>query len=152
MALMQADRYDAALAYKHNFIIEWLADKAPRTRERYKQILAEFMAQVDVPVDEITPSIMKQYHAHLLLSKGSPNTVATHVYALKSFFRYLEEAQITDRNPARILKQKRDSEARVERYLTKKEVEDILAYFTEDHMIGVLLRLLYRTAIRLGKR
>ena len=109
--------------------------------------------QGDIPVEKISSRHLSDYLRHLTKEKSlRPNTVKRRLIALRSLFNFLVESEYLKENPAADLPRPRLPQ-RHPRYLSKEEVEKMLATFSELSSPSALrdktiLMCLYYTGLR----
>lgn len=145
-----ARRFEAKLAAP--FVQKSLSDA---TRRAYTRALSEFFAFVGTrhPAD-IAPDDVLAYRDHLRARRLRPATVAFHLSVLRSFFAYLKDAGLVDRNPAstRLVPPPQLPTAPAGRALTSKEVRDLLAGPDRSVSTGARDYALLILMVRLGLR
>lgn len=85
-----------------------------------------------------------------ILANGSANTTARRVSALKSFFRYLQEAGHREDNPTQRIKIQKAKDDLAERIISETEVHKILAK-EENSRNALLIELLYASGGRISE-
>ncbi|NJK37258.1 MAG: tyrosine-type recombinase/integrase [Oscillatoriales cyanobacterium RM1_1_9] len=85
--------------------MEFLATKAiaPNTHKAYNRELEKFMAWTTLAWEQVTPRLMAQYKQHLRESGLTASSINRALSALKSFFRWLRQAERISRNPAELI-------------------------------------------------
>jgi site-specific recombinase XerD len=75
---------------------------SPNTVKNYLNIIKHFVIWVDVPVEEVTHTIVSCYIDHLMRKRLAPKTVNCHLNSIRQFYHYLrEEEGVTMTNPIR---------------------------------------------------
>lgn len=78
---------------------------SPRTQEIYAEVLQDFAAFCDGPVEEsLTGPILRRYEASLMERGCKPRTVHQHISVLSGFCRFLMKEGKLSANPARSVK------------------------------------------------
>jgi integrase/recombinase XerD len=148
--LTPARRYDPKLATP--FVQKSLSEA---TRRAYTRALAEFFAFIGArhPGD-VAPDDVLAYRDHLRARRRRPATVAFHLSVLRSFFAYLKDGGIVERNPAstRLVPPPQLPTAPAGRALTSKEVRNLLAGPDRSTARGARDYALLLLMVRLGLR
>lgn len=123
---------------------------ANETRAWYKKRLYAFVGLVGKmrQLDTITEDDLLTYYAEIE-KRLAPDTVHGHIRALKKFFRFLNENEITRRDPARNLKMPRLAK-RARKGIAEKNVRLILNAARENPRDYALLNFLESTGARRG--
>ena len=156
---------------RHGQSVRNLSD---RTLRAYESDLSQFNTHFS-PTDamvEITHEDLEQYVDKLGADTYRDTSIRRKIAALKVFFRYLEENGMVSESPARRLKIKQPTEARVPNILSAKEVRALLAApkrqiddlaQERERSVGsrnryfcavrdnVIIELLFSTGIRIGE-
>ena len=99
---------------------------SPHTRRAYKRVVADFCDFIrSEPVTEVDRTVIRQYLAYLSSRGASPQTIARELYAIKSFFEFLDRAGVVDISPARLIRNRRLPK-RLPRFLTEQEMDRFL--------------------------
>ncbi|HVR43420.1 MAG TPA: tyrosine-type recombinase/integrase [Thermoanaerobaculia bacterium] len=144
-----------------------------RTLRAYESDLQQFRGHLEgTEVSRVTPDDLENYVTTLGERTYRDTSIRRKVAALKVFFRYLEEAGVVDESPARRLRTRQPTEARVPNVLSHKEIKALLSapkrHIAElaeqkDGGVGaknryfcairdnVIIELLFSTGIRIGE-
>lgn len=120
---------------------------SPLTLEGYELELRIFADKVRKPVNEITTQDIRLYLSMFPDIKLS--TLSTKLSRIKSFFAWLTEEEIIDRDPARRIKPPK-TEKRLPKALTIEELEMIREH-CETYRERALIEVLYATGCRLSE-
>jgi integrase/recombinase XerD len=98
-----------------------------RTLRAYESDLTQFRVHMDAAdLPNITSDDLEDFVAKLGTEPYRDTSIRRKVAALKVFFRFLEDSGVVTESPARKLKIKQPSEARVPNVLTPKELKALL--------------------------
>lgn len=120
-------------------------------------IFKEFLSKqkINITLDNITTSVLRQYLAYIKLEKGYANgTIRRKIHSLSSFFKYLIDIEVIDKNPMLpIHAPKQENHTPI--YFDEKEIERLLSaperYARFPHHIlrdRVILMTLFYTGCR----
>ena len=107
---------------------------SPRTQTLYQDALEDFRSFVaGAPQDNLIPSRIREYEAHLIEKGMKPRTVHLHMSALSGYCNFLVKEGVLKSNPVRTVKRPK-MEKRLPEYYTEFAMEE---YFREtDHAAG----------------
>ena len=138
-------RIDSFLAAKR---IDGLS---PKTLVSYKDVLHIFKSQVNKPVEIITTDDIRRYISYLADTRHLATTsTQTHISTLRSFFQWMTDEDIIDRNPMRKIKSLKIDRLSSRRPLTSEQME-ILRDGCETYKEKALVEFLVSTGCRLGE-
>lgn len=100
-ALSTTVENDDADLLQRFFVAKAVEGCSKRTLEYYKQILKLFFLQVNKSVRDVTADDIRYYLAFCEINKGkSKVTLDNELRVLKSFYKYLTNEELIDKNPA----------------------------------------------------
>lgn len=139
---------------------------SPKTRTMYRRDLDHFIAWTQSQkglkgLTDIRRSDLLAYQQFLLLSvsptTGKPRTSATRnhfIAAIRSFFKYLVEAELLLSNPAELMAYSK-TRTKLPEILTVREVHSLLAAIPHNTLLGkrdrAAVEVIYGTAIRINE-
>jgi integrase/recombinase XerD len=130
---------------------------APRTKILYEQILARFLATVGGTwVEQVT---RQQVEAYLEgLGHLSFRTHHLHQTVIHRLFRFAQERQYIDTNPATFIKRRKPDPAKGEhrsdeaiKYLTRAQVQTLMRVSDTNPRLHAILWLLYESGARIAE-
>lgn len=138
-------------------------NSSEHTKIAYQKDLTQFIlfaANVrGKPPEQLKPEdvdyrLVRQYLAWLTQQGCQKATLARKLAALRSFFRYLNQEQITDNNPVSMIKTPKQDK-RLPSFLYYEEVEQLLNAPDEQTSLGIrdkaLLEFLYSSGVRVSE-
>lgn len=134
------------------WIAEWLKSSrrsSEHTRAAYRRDLDEFLAHVRKEFRQVEVLDILEYQSRL--SSGAPRTAARKVASVRSFYRFLNNREVTAINLARIETPKVEQSLSRNKLLTETEVKAIIDAAAPDPAQHAFVRLLYLTAIRVSE-
>lgn len=144
-ALVASDIPDRATMYLAVKRLDGLSEK---TLYNYKLHLERFASIVVKPLSIITTNDIRVYLAMLSKSKDLKQTsMATEISILKSFFGWLHDEEIIEKNPMKKIKQPK-KEKRLRKSLTQEELE-LLRDSCKTTRQRAILEFLFSTGCRL---
>lgn len=144
-SLVQSDLPERATMY---LTVKKLDGLSKKTLYNYKLHLQRFHEYVLKPVNFITTTDIRIYLAQISKNKKQ-STLSTEVSILKSFFGWMHDEEIIEKNPMKKIKQPKVSK-RLRSALTIEEVE-LLRDACKATRQRALLETLYSTACRLDE-
>lgn len=96
-----------------------------RTIGNYKGILGQFSRMVDKPAGQITANDLRSYLAALSDRGLMSSSIQTHLNSLRSFFSWMLNEELIDRNPATKIRSMKRNRQGTRRGLTAEELERI---------------------------
>jgi len=144
-SLVQSDLPERATMY---LTVKKLDGLSKKTLYNYKLHLQRFHEYVLKPVNFITTTDIRIYLAQISKNKKQ-STLSTEVSILKSFFGWMHDEEIIEKNPMKKIKQPKVSK-RLRSALTIEEVE-LLRDACKTTRQRALLETLYSTACRLDE-
>lgn len=134
------------------YIAQWLKSsrrESPNTAQAYKADLRQFFDAAQKPFGQITVTDILEYQASLP-DNYAPRTKARKLATVRSFYKFLNNREITNLNLARIETPRIQQQIKREKLLTEKEVKAIIqAAINDQHRLFV--RFLYLTAVRVSE-
>lgn len=122
-----------------DFYLHLEAEKAasPLTIVAYRSDILDFVAYLssrDLPAEpeSVTPAVLREYLVHLTRRGLKPATRARRINALRSFWCFLETAELVATNPCRGLTVPRREKA-IPEYLIPEECQALLAATRHQH-------------------
>lgn len=126
----------------------------PLTTRRYKQViehLSNFLDTLEDPpakLSQVTPPLIEQYKLHRL-DFVKPQTVNCELILLHHFFRYAMDMKYIYSNPTQHIKKIKKPTKKAPRFLTKKEITDLLRQ--SSPALSNIVRFLLNTGMRWGE-
>jgi integrase/recombinase XerD len=132
-----------------DMINEWLNSKrSDNTRTAYSHDVESFLAYVQVPLGEVTRSMVQTYEA--TLSNLETSTVARKLAAIKSLLTYAHKSGYLLVNVGSMISLPSVRSRLAEKILTREQVDSLIGQETDAYN-HALLRLLYTTGIRVSE-
>lgn len=144
-SLVQSDLPEKATMY---LTVKKLDGLSKKTLYNYKLHLEKFYEYVLKPVNFITTTDIRIYLAQISKDKKQ-STLSTEISILKSFFGWMHDEEIIEKNPMKKIKQPKVSK-RLRNALTIEEIE-LLRDVCKTTRQRALLETLYATACRLDE-
>ncbi|WP_243156749.1 site-specific tyrosine recombinase/integron integrase [Clostridium sporogenes] len=144
-SLVKTDLPEKAMMY---IAVKKLDGISEKTLYNYKLHLEKFNSYIPKPVNFITTTDIRIYLSQISKNKKQ-STMATEISILKSFFSWLYDEEIINKNPMRKIKQPKVSK-RLRSSLTIEEIE-LLRDACKTVRQRALLETLYSTACRLDE-
>jgi len=133
------------------WLAEWLKSSrraSPNTHEAYIRDVGRFLATASKPFDQVAVTNILEYQSSL--SEFAPKTAARKLASVRSFYRFLNNREVTNLNLARIESPKIQQTVDHDKLLTEKEVAALVAAATNDQH-RLFVRFLYLTAVRVSE-
>ncbi|WP_276913889.1 site-specific tyrosine recombinase/integron integrase [Aneurinibacillus aneurinilyticus] len=146
--------YEKQATYDYQAAIEqFIADKrltgcSPGTLKNYGLELQIFKKAINKPIQDVTDIDIKGYLSRFEHLKRA--TIATKTSILKSFFAYLIDEEIIQKNPMRKIKRIKDEKKQI-RYLTMDEMLRIREAAGDDLRSRCMLEFLFETGCRVSE-
>ena len=134
------------------WLAEWLKSsrrQSINTHEAYRRDVGQFLAAVAKPFDQVAVADILEYQASLS-DNYAPRTKARKLATVRSFYKFLNNREITNLNLARIETPRIPQRVDRDKLLTEKEVKAIIQAATNDQH-RLLVRFLYLTAVRVSE-
>lgn len=123
---------------------------SPNTLRAYCRVVADLVEFIrSESLLDVDGRLVRQYLSWLHAHGASRQTIAREVYALKTFFRFLERAELIDFSPARLIRFKQQPK-RLPRFLSEEEVNRLLAA-ARTPIERAVLEMLYATGCRVSE-
>lgn len=133
-------------------IAQWLKSsrrESPNTAQAYKADLRQFLDATAKPFDQVAVGDILEYQASLP-DNYAPRTKARKLATVRSFYKFLNNREITNLNLARIETPRIQQRVERDKLLTEKEVKAIIQAATNDQH-RLFVRFLYLTAVRVSE-
>ncbi len=149
---------DATMRFLRYLQVE--RNASPLTIKSYREDLATFIEylvgdgeeQRDAPrPDQLTPIALRQYVAALHQAGYAKSTVARHLAALRSFFRFAQREGLATQNPAKPLRNPRPDH-KLPHFLSTREISRLLRAPRADQALGLRDRAILETTYSAGLR
>lgn len=128
-----------------------------KTREVYTHEASLFLSYLsleNVKVEDCTPLTIEKYIAlREDEEKLDERTVSKILSSLRTFFRFLMNEHITDRNPAKEVRKPKEG-VHLPRTISEEEIDEIMAQFTSDELGQrdyALFELIYSSGMRISE-
>jgi len=134
------------------WLIEWLKGKkrkSENTHDAYRRDIRQFIDSCKKEFDQVEVADIQEYQSSLA-DLYADRTVGRKVAALRSFYKFLNNREVTNINLARIESQSTEQEIDYDRLLTEAEIQAIIEA-ASDKTHNVFTRLLYLTAGRISE-
>jgi site-specific recombinase XerD len=122
----------------------------PNTIRAYQGATRDFLRFIGrLPVYEVRPRHIRAWLNRLMLRGATRGTVARQVYALRAFFSRLEELDVVEHSPARLM-MNRQPKRTLPKVLTEQDVDRLIEAATNPRE-RALLEVLYATGCRISE-
>ena len=121
-----------------------------KTLKNYRDMLGQFITQVDKHVSRITTDDIRGYIGFLAERGLKDSSVQTHINCLRSFFSWLDVEDIIRKNPMRKIKSLKFDRMRSRRPLNPEELEQ-LRDGCQTYKQKALIEFLVSSGCRLGE-
>jgi integrase/recombinase XerD len=121
-----------------------------KTRAGYSRDLIAFVGAARTPLLDVRRGDLDLYAEQLAKGSLSVNTQNRALSALRSFYGYLHEEGLIEKNPAQSLRLPRPKDTLAERIITEAEYHKMLAH-EENPRNALLIELLYTTGGRISE-
>lgn len=118
--------------------------------KQYESAVRQFLAYVGKSLPAITKSDIRAWLGHLKEKGYKPNTLASKLTGLKSFFKYCLEEDITLHNPAEKIPYPHKGE-KLPYYLTLEQLNMFRRLLEGRLMERAILEVLYSTGVRISE-
>ncbi|ERI07253.1 site-specific tyrosine recombinase/integron integrase [Aneurinibacillus aneurinilyticus] len=140
--------YDYQVAIEQFIADKRLAGCSTGTLKNYTLELQIFKKHINKPLQDITDADIKLYLGHFEHLKRA--TIATKTSILKSFFAYLMDEEIIQKNPMRKIKRVKEEKKQI-RYLTMDEMLRIREAAGDNLRARCMLEFLFETGCRVSE-
>lgn len=114
----------------------------------------EFLLQESLVLNDVDYKVIRNYLSYLYSKNYAKRTVARHISALRSFYKFLMKNDVITKNPMKLISNPK-LEQTLPKFLYFNELEDLLAIPDSSTPLGmrdsVLLELLYSTGVRVSE-
>ena len=114
----------------------------------------QFLCQESLLLNDVDYKVIRNYLSYLYSKNYSKRTIARHISALRSFYKFLMKNNIITKNPMKLISNPK-LEHTLPKFLYFNELEDLLAVPDSSTPLGmrdsVLLELLYSTGVRVSE-
>jgi integrase/recombinase XerC len=131
---------------------EWLKGgrrSSDHTRAAYRRDVDEFLTYAKKNFKDAGALDILEYQSHL--SGQAPRTIARKIASVRSFYRFLNNREVTNLNLGRIETPKIEQSLSRDKLLTETEVKAIIDAAEAEPIQHVFVRLLYLTAARVSE-
>ncbi|MGG7621551.1 site-specific tyrosine recombinase/integron integrase [Bacillus coreaensis] len=135
---------------QQSFFNDQQAQFSPETIRTYKIALFQFFSYCQKTVKEVKAKDVRNWLAKMSEEGLKPRTIQMKLSALKSFYQYLMEENVTNKNPAKRVRtpQKED---KLPYYLDKKQLVLLQELVKENERDRVIVETLYATGVRISE-
>ncbi len=137
------------------WLAEWLKPTGRRRSEHtalaYRADIRAFLARVAKPFDQVEVADLLDYQSWLADEYGAERTRARKMASVCSFYRFLNNREVTKINLARIERPKIDRSIDHDKLLTPEQVRAIIAAASANPLHHALLKFLYLTGVRISE-
>jgi integrase/recombinase XerD len=137
------------------WIAEWLKPTGKRRSQHtaiaYRADIKAFLAHTRKPFDQIITADIMDYQSFLADEYGAEKTRARKLASVCSFYRFLNNREVTAINLARIERAKMDRSVDHGALLTPEQIRAIIAATAADPLHHALLKFLYLTGARISE-
>ncbi len=127
---------------------------SPNTVKAYKQDIDQFISFFNYSYYDLSRDKIRDFLSHLYLSTSNRATISRKIYAIKSFFQYLINRGISEKNPMELISVPK-VEKKLPEILTEDEMGRFLESLPENSIQEVrnkaLFELLYASGLRLSE-
>ncbi|MGN7175619.1 site-specific tyrosine recombinase/integron integrase [Cytobacillus sp. SAFR-174] len=138
------------LEAQQSFFNDQQARFSPETIRGYQIALSQFFSFCPKKVDEVKAKDIRNWMALMTEQGLKPRSIHMKLSALKSFYRYLMEENLLNKNPTQMVRtpQKEDS---LPYYLDKKQLVLLQELTKENHRERAIVETLYATGVRISE-
>lgn len=137
------------------WLAEWLKPTGKRrsahTALAYRADVEAFLKRAAKPFDRVEVGDIQDYQSYLADEYGAEKTRARKLASVCSFYRFLNNREVTTINLARIERAKIRRSINHDKLLTPEQVRAIIAAVSADSLHYALLRFLYLTGVRISE-
>jgi integrase/recombinase XerD len=137
------------------WLAEWLKPTGNRRSQHtaiaYRKDIEQFLRQTRKPFDRVKAVDIMDYQSYLADEYGAKKTRARKLASVCSFYRFLNNREVTEINLARIERPKIDRSIDHGALLTPEQIRAIIAAVASDPLHHALLKFLYLTGARVGE-
>ena len=126
---------------------------SPCTRKEYARDIRDWLAHTDViPIERITVMHLTAYREGMVKRGLSPGTINRHISTIRSYFRFLRQHGVIDRDPSEFLKRYRGESYRPTPSFSECEAMRILDRAKDAPQSGALHSAMLHVLFYLGLR
>jgi site-specific recombinase XerD len=137
------------------WLAEWLKPTGRRRSEHtaiaYRADVKAFLGRVGKPFDQIEVADIQDYQSFLADEYGAEKTRARKLASVCSFYRFLNNREVTEINLARIERGKIDRSINHDKLLTPEQIRAVIAATAANPLHHALLKFLYLTGARISE-
>lgn len=137
------------------WLAEWLKPTGKRrsahTATAYRADVNQFLDRAKKPFDQISVIDLMDYQSFLADEYGSEKTRARKVASVCSFYRFLNNREITSINLSRLERARIDKTINHDELLTPEQVRAVIAATAANPLHHALLKFLYLTGVRISE-
>jgi integrase/recombinase XerD len=137
------------------WIAEWLKPTGKRRSEHtalaYRADVKAFLKRAGKPFDQVEVADLQDYQSYLADEYGAEKTRARKMASVCSFYRFLNNREVTELNLARIERTKIDRSINHDELLTVEQIRAIIAATAANSLHHALLKFLYLTGVRISE-
>lgn len=137
------------------WLAEWLKPTGRRRSEHtsiaYRADVKQFLAHARKNFDAVEIADLQDYQSYLADEYGAEKTRARKMASVCSFYRFLNNREVTNLNLARIERAKIDRAIDHSQLLTPEQVRAIIAATAANALHHTLLKFLYLTGVRISE-
>jgi len=137
------------------WLAEWLKPTGRRrskhTAIAYRADIATFLNYAAKPFDQVEVADLQNYQSYLADEYGAEKTRARKMASVCSFYKFLNNREVTKINLARIERTKIDHSIDHDQLLTPEQIRAIIAAASANPLHHALLKFLYLTGVRISE-
>ena len=137
------------------WLAEWLKPTGKRrsahTSIAYRADVKAFLKKAAKPFDAIDVTDIMDYQSYLADEYGAEKTRARKIASVCSFYRFLNNREVTEINLARIERAKIDRSVNHDKLLTPEQIRAVIAATSANPLHHALLKFLYLTGARISE-
>jgi site-specific recombinase XerD len=151
----QQDRENKGFSDVDFWLAEWLKPTGRRRSEHtaiaYRADVAAFLKYVAKPFDQVEVADLQNYQSYIADEYGAEKTRARKMASVCSFYKFLNNREVTKINLARIERAKIDRSVNHDELLTPEQVRAVIAAAAANPLHHALLKFLYLTGARISE-
>ncbi|PSL40534.1 integrase/recombinase XerC/integrase/recombinase XerD, partial [Salsuginibacillus halophilus] len=130
------------------FVEEHLSRLQEQTLVTYKRNIIEFLDFAQIPLQDVRPSDVRKWMAHL--NHYEPATIHQKIASLRLFFDYGVEEQMVEKNPIYAIELPKLKD-RVPEYLTREQLMQLRMLTNRSRRERAIIEMFYATGVRLSE-